>query len=60
MATFKSLTKTEKKHLLREMKCPTLKRFKYTAAAQAELRKRFKSEPCYECKYIARKLGLPV
>jgi hypothetical protein len=59
MATFKSLTKTDKKHL-REMGCPTLTLFKITAAGQKEMRRTVQCEPCYQCKSIARKLGLPV
>lgn len=64
MTTFKSLTKKEMKHLREQMDRPTLSAFKEMAAKQKETRDApdFKqcNEPCYECKNIARKLGLPV
>jgi hypothetical protein len=64
MATFNSLTKTELKHL-RENSCATLVDFKAVAAAQKRWRdsghfSAVSREACYECKAIARKLGLPV
>lgn len=60
MALFKDLTKKELKHLKDEAGCTTLKTFKLTAATHVEMRKTSKTEPCYECKNIARKLGLEV
>ena len=55
---FKDLSKKEKKHL-REQGVRTLAEFKETAEKQRVLRKHG-GEPCFECKNIARKLGLPV
>jgi hypothetical protein len=64
MATFKSLTKKEMKHLKEQLDRPTLTNFKKVAAFQKSLREKpdFQQcdEPCYECKNIARKLGLPI
>jgi hypothetical protein len=64
MATFKSLTKKEMKHLREQLDRPTLANFKIVAAKQKETRDAPDfhqcNEPCYECKNIARKLGLPV
>lgn len=57
---FKNLTKKEKKHLKEVAGVTTLKDFKVTAAAHVEMRKNFTIEPCFECKNIARKLGLEV
>jgi hypothetical protein len=60
MATFKSLSKTEMKHL-RSQEMTTLKQFKATADAHVRMRaENPQIEPCYECKNIARKLGVPV
>jgi len=59
MTLFKNLTKKENKHL-KEMGMTTLRQFKETAETQAAYRAEGLSEPCYECKNIARKLGLPV
>lgn len=63
MATFKSLTKKEMKHL-RSQKITTLSAFKDVAAEQKAKRDAPDfhqcNEPCYECKNIARKLGLEV
>lgn len=58
---FKDLTKKEKKHL-RERDILTLREFKVVAAKQAESRKKYPthSEPCWDCRAIANKLGLPV
>jgi hypothetical protein len=62
---FKDLTKKEKAHL-NAMGMRTLAQFKATAADQAERRAEYAAEgksfmePCYECKNIARKLGLPI
>ncbi len=58
---FKNLLKKEKKHL-REMGITTLREMKKTAEAQAEMRKAFpeNSEPCWDCRSIAKKLELPV
>jgi len=58
---FKNLTKKEKKHLKIAGGITTLKEFKKTAEAQKEMREKHPSiEPCFECKFIAKKLGLPV
>jgi TolB-like protein len=58
---FINLSAKEKKHLFAEG-ITTLSRFKYVAAEQKRMRDidKFKSEPCHECKSIARKLGLEV
>lgn len=58
-ATFSGLGKKEKKHL-REMGIKTLTSFKETAESQKKNRETGCIEPCYECKFIAQKLGLPV
>jgi len=64
-ATFKSLTKKEKQHL-KSQEITTLREFKELAAYQYDYRRKNDSpglpnpECCYECKAIARKLGLPV
>lgn len=65
---FKDLTKKEKKHLKKTAEITTLAAFKEMAEKQAEMRKEYKEkggvyanfEPCYDCKNIARKLGLEV
>jgi hypothetical protein len=63
---FKDLTKSEKKHLKETAGVTTLSAFKVTARYMADRRKEYIAaghthmEPCYECKAIARKLGLPV
>ncbi len=61
MATFKSLTTKERKHL-KDNGCTTLTGFKVIAAEQKRMRDDSTSgmEPCNECKNIARKLGLPI
>lgn len=63
MTYFKDLTKKEHQHL-REMGITTLKQFKANAAKQARLRKDFPrpaySEPCWDCRGVAEKLGLPI
>ena len=60
---WKDLTKEEKKHL-KEQEITTLRDFKKTAKSQAEMRREkiygFTCEPCWNCKMIARKLGLEV
>lgn len=56
---FKDLTKKEKKHL-REMGMTSLRQFKSNAEQQALLRKRYPSEPCWDCRLIAKKLELPI
>lgn len=60
---FKDLTKKERKHL-REMGITTLKGFKRNAEMQADRRKEFPfpefSEPCWDCRAIAKKLELPI
>ena len=57
---FSVLTKKEIKHLKVDASVTTLVQFKMTALAQAEMRKTMVCEPCWECKFIAMKLGLPV
>jgi hypothetical protein len=63
---FSELTKKEMKHLRVVAGCRTLSQFKRTAGAQAEQRKRQTFElspllePCWECRFIAKKLGLEV
>lgn len=58
---FKDLTKKDKQHL-RDMGITTLHQMKRNAAKQAEYRKsgELGSEPCWTCRAIAQKLGLPV
>lgn len=62
---FKDLSKKERKHL-REMDCDSLRKFKQNAQGQKEMRdapppKGFTFyEPCWDCRAIAKKLGLPV
>lgn len=66
MATFKSLTKKEKKHLKEVAGVSTLTAFTETAAEHKRMREaaqrgeRPKIEPCHDCRAIAVKLGLPV
>ena len=56
----KVLTLTEIKHL-RENTDGTLRGAKESFKKQKELRNRMGSlEPCWDCKFIARKLGEPV
>lgn len=57
---FGKLTKKEMKHLREEAGVRTLSAFKVTAAAQKQMRDNGQFEPCYECKNIARRLGLEV
>ena len=58
---FKDLTEKEKKHL-QEMDITTLTEFKLVAQTQKEMRdsQSMGSEPCWDCRAIAKKLGLPV
>lgn len=61
---FKDLTKKEMAHL-HEMRIFTLRDFERNATKQAEMRKMFPmskgfSEPCWDCRAIARKLELPI
>lgn len=62
---FKDLKKKEKAHL-KEIGCKTLADFKRNAELHVIMRAENKErgfhniEPCYECKHIAIKLGLPV
>lgn len=61
MATWQSkLNKSDMKHL-RSMGMDTLSIIETTLAHQADSRrdKHQHSEPCYSCRYIAVKLGLP-
>lgn len=58
-ATWGSLTKAERSHL-REQGARTLQGFKVLAAEQAGWRAAGSLEPCWECRVIARKLGLPI
>lgn len=58
---FKDLTKSETKHLRDVAGVTTLRDFKETAAAHVNMRAANpRIEPCFECKNIARKQGLPV
>ena len=57
--TWDELTKEERAHLT-EYGMSTLDAFKKGAANQKEWRDAGKSEPCYECKAIAKKLNIPV
>lgn len=56
---WKDLTKAERKHV-KEMDLTTLRQFEKNARMQAEMRQSWPSEPCWDCRAIARKLGLPV
>jgi hypothetical protein len=57
---WKDLTKKEKKHL-KEQEIATLRDFKSLAEKQKDMRLRNSDiEPCWDCKSIARKLGLPI
>jgi len=57
---FKDLTRKERKHLSKQG-ITTLKKFTLVAANQAEARKRCRGyERCWDCRMIAKKLGLPV
>ena len=59
----KPLNKTEIKHL-REMGVTTLRQAKTNAGSQAKMREENKfapmGEPCWECRRINQKLGLPI
>ena len=55
------LTQEELNHLEHTANVTTLEGCKRTFEFQAELRKgREEVEPCWECKFIAQKLGFPV
>lgn len=57
----RGLTKEERKHLHQVAKCTTLAAFKETVEYQEKRRKECPGpqyEPCWDCKSIARKLGL--
>lgn len=55
------LTKKEILHLKEDANCTTLDGLKRNFAGHVEMRlKHPESEPCFECKQIARKLGFPV
>lgn len=61
------LTKAEKKHLKDDAGCRTLEAFTRTAADQKAWRDSHPTEPdgpvcepCWTCRGIAKKLGLPV
>lgn len=57
---FKDLGKRDKKHLA-EMGMQTLGAFRRNAEEQRQMRLAHpESEPCFECKAIARKLGVAV
>lgn len=61
MDWMKDLTKKEKKHLLEDAGCKTLEQFKRNADHQKKMREKTPGiEPCWDCKFIAKKLGLPV
>ena len=61
--SMETFTKKEKRHL-KDMGVTTLRQFKEVAAYHKQLRDDPSfaqiNEPCYECKEIARKLGLPI
>lgn len=61
MTYFKDLTKKEKKHL-REMGMISLREFKKNAEFQAGERIKYPTspDPCWDCRTIAKKLGLPI
>lgn len=52
------LTKKELKHVKESAGCKTLEAFKRTVAQHEGWRREGRSEPCWDCKLIARKLGL--
>lgn len=53
------LTKKELRHLKEDAGCKTLRAFARTVEIQEEMRRKNPSiEPCWDCKFIARKLGL--
>ena len=55
---WKDLNEKQKKHL-REVGITTLTQFKSMVQAQERMRKENpKIEPCWDCKFLARKLGL--
>ena len=55
---WKDLTKKEREHM-QESGCNTLWKFKETVANQEKMRAQNpRVEPCWECKFIAKKLGL--
>lgn len=58
---WKNLTKKEVKHL-HGQGVTSLRQFKNVAAKQAEKRREFptNSEPCWDCRYIARKLEIAI
>lgn len=59
--TWKSkLTAKERKHLQEVAGVKTMADAKRNFVAQAEMRQTSSIEPCFECKHIARKLGLLV
>lgn len=57
---YKKLTAKERKHL-KEQKVITTYDLEQTFKLQAEMRLKYPhSEPCWDCKFIAKKLGYPV
>ena len=55
------LTKKEIKHMTEDAGCKTLDDLKRNFSGQAEMRIQLpKVEPCWDCKFIAIKLGFPV
>ena len=54
----KNLTAKEIRHINETTNGGTLKSFKQNVAIQEKWRKEGESEPCFECKHIAIKLGL--
>jgi hypothetical protein len=66
---WKDLSKKERSHLRREAGCVTLSRFRRIAEVQAEMRQKQLPEnggtepfiePCFQCKFIAIKLGFSI
>lgn len=58
---FSELDAKEMNHLKKVAHAPTLEAFKRTAEAQSLMRKKNpKFEPCWECRLIAKKLGIDI
>jgi len=54
---WKKLTKKERNHLI-EQGCHGTALFQLTINEQQKMRDRGEQEPCYDCKFIAKKLGM--
>jgi len=55
----KKLTKKELKHLI-DYGCTDFESVKHNCEVQKVMREQSGIEPCWDCKFIAKKLGLPV